>query len=122
MPDADLPALYEGATALVIPTYSGPTNLPPLEATALGCPVIHSDLPEFREQMGEGALYCDLRDPATLADRLHEVLADPAVTQRLRESGFALARRTAAVDYAARLAPVLDEYAALRRRWTWPEG
>jgi glycosyltransferase involved in cell wall biosynthesis len=39
-----------------MPSYFGSTNLPPLEAVSLGCPVIYSDLPEFREQMGDAAI------------------------------------------------------------------
>ena len=31
VPEADVPALYEGALALVMPTYTGPTNLPPFD-------------------------------------------------------------------------------------------
>jgi glycosyltransferase involved in cell wall biosynthesis len=121
VPDADVPALYEGATALVIPTYSGPTNLPPREAAALGCPVIHSDLPEFREQMGEAALYCDLGDPASLAGEVRALIDDPTLAPRLREAGLALAANIARIDYAERLGPLLDAYAEVRRRWTWPQ-
>ena len=40
---AELAALYRGAAALVMPTYFGPTNLPPLEAWAVGTPVIYPE-------------------------------------------------------------------------------
>jgi hypothetical protein len=33
-----------------------------------------------------------------------------------------LAAEVAKLDYAERLAPVLDNYAHVRRRWAWPEG
>jgi glycosyltransferase involved in cell wall biosynthesis len=121
VPDEDIPALYQGALALVMPTYTGPSNLPPLEAVALGCPVIYSDLPAFREQMGEAALYCDLADVSNLSDHLATLVADPALADRFRQAGFRLAAEVAMIDYAARLAPVLDKYAYERRRWAWPD-
>jgi len=121
VPDEDVPALYEGALALAMPAYFGPTNLPPLEAIALGCPVIYSDLPEFREQMGDAALYCDLADASSLADHLAALIRDPALLDRLRKAGYRLAAEIAKIDYGERLAPILDRYADLRRRWAWPE-
>jgi hypothetical protein len=51
-----VPALYEGAIALVMPSYGGPTNFPPLEAVVLCCPVVCCDLPGCREQMRDAAL------------------------------------------------------------------
>jgi glycosyltransferase involved in cell wall biosynthesis len=121
VPDEDVPAIYERAVALVMPGYFGPTNLPPLEAATLGCPVIYSDLPEFREQMGDAALYCDLHDVSSLADLLAALIQDPALSDRLRNAGSDLATEIKTIDYGERLGRVLDRYAYVRRRWSWPE-
>ena len=40
---------------MVFASIVGPNNYPPIEAASLGCPVILSDLPGHREQMGESA-------------------------------------------------------------------
>jgi glycosyltransferase involved in cell wall biosynthesis len=121
VPDEHIPALYEGAVALVMPTYSGPTNLPPLEAVTLGCPVIYSDLPGCREQMGDAALYCDLADPSSLAGHLAALIQDPAGFDQLRMASRRRAEEIAKIDYGELLAPILDKYASVRRRWAWPE-
>ena len=121
VPDDDIPAFYEGALALVMPAYSGPTNLPPLEAVILGCPVIYSDLPSFREQMRDAALYCDLAEVSSLADHLAALIRDPAVAERLRAAGRGLAAEIGKIDYGAKLTRVFDDFAYLRRRWAWPE-
>ena len=39
VPEEDIPYLYAGSLALVMPTYFGPTNIPPREALRLGVPV-----------------------------------------------------------------------------------
>jgi glycosyltransferase involved in cell wall biosynthesis len=121
VPDGDVPALYEGDLALAMPTYSGPTNLPPLEAVTLGCPVIYSDIPSFREQMGDAALYCDLADVSSLADHLAALIRDSALRDRLRKAGQKLAAKVAKIDYGERLKPIFDKYAYVRRRWAWPK-
>jgi glycosyltransferase involved in cell wall biosynthesis len=87
----------------------------------LGCPVVYSDLPGCREQMGEAALYCDLRDPSSLADHLAELVRDPSLRDRQRAAGEKRATEIAQIDYGERLAPILDEFADVRRRWAWPE-
>ena len=54
---AELKWLYLHSKGLIMPTLLGPTNMPPLEALALGCPVAVSDLPGHREQLGNNAIY-----------------------------------------------------------------
>jgi glycosyltransferase involved in cell wall biosynthesis len=121
VPDEDIPALYEGAIALVMPAYNGPANLPPLEAVTLGCPVICSDLSGCREQMGEAALYCNLSDSSSLADQLALLTRDPVLLAHLRKAGTKLAAEIAKINYGDRLAPIFDNFAYVRRRWKWPE-
>jgi glycosyltransferase involved in cell wall biosynthesis len=75
VPSEHMPYLYRGALALVMPTYFGPTNIPPMEAAALGVPVCYSDLPAFREQMGDRAIYVDLQEPQSLARELERLIA-----------------------------------------------
>jgi glycosyltransferase involved in cell wall biosynthesis len=120
VPDEDVPALYEGAVALVMPAYFGPTNLPPLEAVTLGCPVIYSDLPEFREQMGTAALYCDLENVLSLTDHLAALMNEATLLDQLQKAGKNLAADVAKLDYGERLRPILDKYAYDRQRWAWP--
>ena len=50
--DGKMVYLYKHAVGMVMPTYFGPTNLPPLEAMALGCPVAVSNNYAMPEQIG----------------------------------------------------------------------
>jgi glycosyltransferase involved in cell wall biosynthesis len=118
VPDADIPALYEGAVALTMPAIFGPTHLPTVEAITLGCPAIYSDEPDHREQLGDAALYCDLRDPDTMADHLAALVHDPGLRQRMIATGLARSRALLSADYGEALRPLLDRFRSLRRRWT----
>jgi glycosyltransferase involved in cell wall biosynthesis len=122
VPDEDIPPLYQAAVALVMPSYFGPTNLPPVEAITLDCPAICSDLPGCREQMGEAALYCNLADPSSLGDHLAALIQDPALVDRLKHAGRRLADELSKLDYGERLAPLFDHYAYVRRRWAPAEA
>ena len=50
-----------------MPSYFGPTNMPPMEAFAIGTPVVVSDLPGFNEQIGNAGLQIE---PTDFADSL----------------------------------------------------
>ncbi len=65
-----------------MPTYFGPTNIPPTEALRIGTPVCYSDLPSFREHMGDAVTYVDLTDPASLADALERIRSEGAGKRR----------------------------------------
>jgi glycosyltransferase involved in cell wall biosynthesis len=68
VPSEDIRALYEGALAIVMPTYFGPTNLPPLEAWAIGKPLLYSS--HFVEQTGNAALLFNPDSAEELANAL----------------------------------------------------
>lgn len=86
-PNEELFSLYKNALAVVMPTYFGPTNIPPLEAFAIGTPVIYSNLPSFREQCGRAALYCDLTNPESLVKHLMALLENQHLSTQLIEAG-----------------------------------
>ncbi|MET4387999.1 glycosyltransferase involved in cell wall biosynthesis [Bradyrhizobium sp. F1.4.3] len=81
---SELGALYRSAAALVMPSYFGPTNLPPLEAWAVGTPVIYPEA--FKAQAGDAAILFDYDDPDSLANAIISLRA-AGTSQRLREAG-----------------------------------
>ncbi|MCR5822637.1 MAG: glycosyltransferase family 4 protein [Bacteroidales bacterium] len=65
--------LYRNATAMVMPTLMGPTNMPLLEAMQVGCPVICSDFPGHREELAESAIYINPLNPTEICNAMEEV-------------------------------------------------
>lgn len=109
VPDEDMAGLYCGATALVFPTFFGPTNIPIIEAWGLGVPVVTSDIRGVREQVGEAALLADPRDERAMARQMRRVATDGACRGRLTRNGRAKIEAHTAADFAATLRGIIVE-------------
>ena len=83
VPEAHMPGLYRRARALVMPTFFGPTNIPPWEAIALGCPVAVSDIDGMRDQMGDAALFFDPTSVPEMAQVMERLWRDDALCREL---------------------------------------
>jgi glycosyltransferase involved in cell wall biosynthesis len=84
VPNEHIPSLYRNARALVMPTYFGPTNLPPLEAMLLGIPVIYPS--HLTEQCGDAAFYFDVESPESLCSALEMALETSG--ESTRQKGY----------------------------------
>lgn len=107
--DRELAHFYRRARALVMPTFFGPTNIPPLEAFAYGCPVAVSNIYAMPEQLGDAAVYFDPRSIDEMAAVLERLWLDDALCERLKIAGRARLESWTPARFAARLRVVLDE-------------
>ena len=83
----DMASLYKKSIALVMPSYFGPTNIPPLEAFVLGVPVLYSDLPGLKDQVGDSALLLDLNNPESMAKHIVNLLSNKNLRKKLIDLG-----------------------------------
>ena len=113
----DLVGLYRHAFALSYVTFFGPENLPTLEAFALGCPVIASDVSGAREQLGDAALLVNPRKPEEFAAAVIRLDADRELRATLIERGRGRARRFTGEDFLRGVLAWLDEFEPMRRCW-----
>jgi glycosyltransferase involved in cell wall biosynthesis len=113
----ELAYLYRRALALTYVSWSGPENLPPLEAFSLGCPVVNADYPGAREQLGDAVRYVDGSDPQSIAEGIVDVVAAAGVRERLVELGRKRAGTRTAAAYVAGVFQILDEFARIRSCW-----
>jgi len=91
VPDADLPAVYAGAQALVFPSLYEGFGLPVLEAMACGTPVVASRVSSIPEVGGEAALYFDPADVEGMVETIRRLLRDADLQDRMRTQGLAQA-------------------------------
>jgi len=89
---AELAGLYRAAACLLFPSFYEGFGLPPLEAMALGCPVVASDIAALREVCGDAAIYCNPNDPADIAEKIRMVAEDSQLRAVMRRLGLARAR------------------------------
>lgn len=87
VPDAELAALYRGATAQVFVSRAEGFGYPVVEAMACGCPVITSNRSSMIEIAEDAALTVDPEDPDAIADAIVLLADDNAERRRLAERG-----------------------------------
>jgi glycosyltransferase involved in cell wall biosynthesis len=109
VPNDDMAGLYVGAAALVFPTFFGPTNIPPLEAWSVGCPVLTSDIRGLREQAGDAAILVDPRSVTALAEGMHRLWTDETLRSDLVARGRARVASYTARDFSDRLRGIVEE-------------
>jgi glycosyltransferase involved in cell wall biosynthesis len=117
VPYEDVLAFYKEALALAYVSFFGPENLPPLEAMALGCPVILSNIPGVQALHGDGPVLVDPRQPESIAQGIESLLLDPAQIAARVEMGRRVAIQNSCQRYLEGLQDVLDEFEPFRRCW-----
>jgi glycosyltransferase involved in cell wall biosynthesis len=109
----ELPALYAAADALLFPVrWPEPWGLVPLEAMAVGTPVVATGRGGSGEYLrdGENALLFDPdAGPGALADAVARLAGDAELRARLRAGGRATAGRFDAEAYAGAVAEALRQ-------------
>jgi glycosyltransferase involved in cell wall biosynthesis len=92
VPSSELPSLFARASVVVYPSLYEGFGFPPLEAMAVGTPVVASDRGSLPEVLGEAALMIDPTDPRAIGEALQAALSQPEVRDRLRSAGVRRAR------------------------------
>jgi glycosyltransferase involved in cell wall biosynthesis len=118
--DADLPALYRSAVALLYPSLFEGFGLPPLEAMACGTPVITSNSSSLPEVVGDAALLVNPYDESELAQAMWRITNDAALRSQLSQAGLQQAKRftwaAAAEKTWAVYQAIIEQYSHLETR------
>ena len=88
VPDSDMYMLYKNARALVMPSFFGPTNIPPLEAMYMGCPVAVSNRYAMPEQVGDAGLTFDPYNVEEVAQIIEQLWSDDELCAKLSQAGL----------------------------------
>jgi glycosyltransferase involved in cell wall biosynthesis len=109
VPDENLPAVYGGAQALVLPSLQEGFGLPVLEAMACGTPVACSGTSALGEISGDAALHFDPHDTAAITDALRALLGDAGLRNDLGQRGVRWAGHFSWERAAAETRSVYDD-------------
>jgi glycosyltransferase involved in cell wall biosynthesis len=109
LPEKNIVAIYKRAATLVFPSLIGPTNIPPLEAMALGTPVVCSNLFSMPEQVGEAGLLFDPFNVEDMAEKIYQIWTDDNLRQTLIRKGYERVRNMTLENYAKQWEKVIGE-------------
>lgn len=112
VPETDIVEFYRRARALFFPTFFGPTNIPPLEAFALGCPVAASGIYGMPEQVGDAALLFDPRSEQEMTECMIRLWEDDELCRRLGSQGRQRARLWGPAGFVTALHQLVEQLTA----------
>jgi glycosyltransferase involved in cell wall biosynthesis len=104
----DLQAIYQLATALVMPSLFESVSIPVYEAFQLGTPVAASNILALPEQVGDAGLLFDPKSPASIKQAILDIAKNP---EDVRQRALRGRERMAAMTpqrYGAQLQELLD--------------
>lgn len=114
----EISALYQNASALVMTTFFGPTNMPLLEALALKCPVLCTDLEGHREIMHDAALYFSATDHNEIAMKMEQILRKEIRDELLSKADKVLVESKFNIEHAINSLDVhFNELSKIRNCW-----
>ena len=112
VPDDDLPALYTGATALVLPSLYEAVGLTALEAMACGTPVIASSGGGLADTVGDAGMLVPPTDVETWRHTIADVVGSSELRARLIAAGT---QRAATRTWTRAAEQYTDIYARVAR-------
>ncbi|MDB2332747.1 glycosyltransferase family 4 protein [Amylibacter sp.] len=113
----ELVNLYEQSISLVMPTYFGPTNIPPLEAFKFGVPVVYPDKTGLRDQVGDAALLVDLANPESLAVKLRHLVLEPSLRSEMAILGRKKLQELESFDRSKTLELIIKRFKSRCNTW-----
>lgn len=84
-------SLYKKADVMAFVSTIGPTNIPPIEALLLGCPLVVSNVYAMPEQVGDAALLVDPHNAADIADKIEMIIYNEELRNELVDKGYKIA-------------------------------
>lgn len=107
--DGNITYLYKHAVGMVMPSYFGPTNIPPLEAMALGCPVAVSNKYAMPEQVGNAGLLFNPDSPEEIAACIKIMWLNESKRQDMIRKGRQIISKWNIESFTERLQKIINQ-------------
>ena len=108
VPNSQMASLYRRARAMIMPTFFGPTNIPPLEAMALGCPVAVSRIYGMPEQLGDAALYFNPASVNEMTEVMQALWEDDDLCREMARRGLCRASQWTQLHFNEKLQAIIQ--------------
>jgi glycosyltransferase involved in cell wall biosynthesis len=107
VPESQLPSLYRGAQAMILPSLYEGFALPVLEAMACGTPVVTANVTAMPEVAGGAALLVDPTSVEEIARAMARIVSDSELREQCRAKGLLRAAEFSWVSTAAKVHELL---------------
>lgn len=111
-PHDEVLALLGESVACLLPSRFENHSRVAVEALALGCPVVASDIPAFREAADQAASFFRLDRPQEVADHMRRLMADPGLREEHEQGGRRLLGSLDATSASQRILAGLEAIAS----------
>jgi glycosyltransferase involved in cell wall biosynthesis len=111
----DLQAIYELATALVMPSLFESVSIPIYEAFQVGTPVLASNILAIPEQVGDAGLLFDPTSVASIKQAILRITGDPVAARALGKRGQDRMSAMTPERYGAQLKDLVTEMLRTRK-------
>lgn len=108
--DDEMRYLYKHARAMVMPSFLGPTNIPPLEGMATGCPVAVSNVYAMPDQVGTAGLVFDPCNIEEIADVIERLWKDDELCRELSARGLERVKLFSQDVFNVKFQKIIREY------------
>ena len=112
-----LPYLYLNSLALTMPTFSGPTNIPPWEAFKMGTPVLYSDIHNIKEVYKDAVYYIDPFDPRSMAKGIKDIISDKGLKTKLIDNGKKLLNGINVDKEFQQIYQIIEKRKKIKKTW-----
>ncbi|AZZ55624.1 glycosyltransferase family 1 protein [Rathayibacter iranicus] len=107
--DDELVEVYRSATAFLFPSLYEGFGIPPLEAQAVGTPVLAAYAAAIPEALGDSALYFDPSRAGDMVSRIEDIATDSSLRTELTNKGYSNVRRYSWSSSARQLNNLIEE-------------
>lgn len=111
--DDELVYLYRHARAMIFPSMGGPTNIPPIEAQAIGCPVAVSDNFDMPRQVGRAGLTFDPTSVSEIQKVMERLWTDDALCEELSKKGIEKSKEWTISQFSDSLNDIIEKIISL---------
>ena len=108
---------YKLASSIVMPSYFGPTNLPPLEAFYIGTPVIYSDFEDHRNEFDDSVYYVDCNNHELLANAISKIRLNKNIRDNLIQNGFKKLEQLKQNNVSNTIPIIFKKYFNIQQTW-----
>jgi glycosyltransferase involved in cell wall biosynthesis len=108
--------LYKKAAFSINISFLEGFGLPVLESLAMGCPIVCSDIPAYREIASDAAVYCDPKNIENIAGKITLLYEDRGRRKYLVSKGFERAAEFSWNKSAGKLLVIFNNVLRLRRQ------